>query len=107
VSLDTTLNERWLARVMDDYAAHNDSSEVGWRVPYVTARRQIEQAYDNGDTWCFVKIPFPFMDDQRTEYTKTLSFASSLGFERRPAGPSGLAFDAVLLERTGDPGVMG
>jgi hypothetical protein len=72
-----------------------------WRGPYERAATRIAEHAAAGATWCKVKVPFAFDDDQEAWYEWVLSVASYYGYERRPGGSSGLAFDLVFFERTG------
>lgn len=82
------------------YQQWENDPVVGWRAPYHAAEQKVRDANSDGRRWLTVKLPFPFMDDQAVAYWAVLELASTFGFERRPGGPSGLAYDMVFLERT-------
>lgn len=87
------------------YVEHNNGP-LGPGAVYRAAEAEMYAFAVSGQLWAPpAKLPFPFVDEDRLAYAHALSVATRLGFERRPGGPSGLAFDLVMLERTGAPAV--
>ena len=83
-------------RLAATYEAHNR----GWISVYATALRTIRVESNAGARWVIVTLPFPFFPDMKAAYARVLARAACRGYERRPGGPSGLAYDLVMLERT-------